>query len=1441
MMRVLGLATLLAAASAVATPGPVGYWRLDGDLADSAGSHTGAAVGTITFTNAVIASGGFFSNSYANVGVVLSTNAYTKAAWINRIGGGNNNILSGENVTNRHAFFCPSGNSYRLAAGHNGSWSTVIDSVAIPSGTWTHVAVTYDRTVAGGTLRLYRNGRLVPGAPVATNIAPPSGGLCLVGGWDLAGVNGLYGQIDDAAVWDRALSDAEIEQLYKAGAHHVGVGAATGFQYAVYGRVPEATNYAVVYDYDVPAASALGAAGLPAYTWNDAAAYGSTQTFDRVAYYLELWTNAAVSAQWVYVSMDAFTSSAARIGVPCAAAGGTFQQLVTNMNVFGGGGLVATGTAINSGNIEFWGLNYTTNNAAGIPNASHAVYDVGDQILSNGYHGSMQVHNHAVGGSTTTETIFAYNAWGDGNADAIGIGRRPTSHPDWTFATNAASFASRTLLVLARPVAAPAVAFTNRPASLQVYPRNPLTGGAAVRIDGAVQSLGDTGIVVRVLRNGVAFTNQALALAGTGGEPFAFEPLIYADGAAYDFSVVVNRPGFEFVAYSAAGVTVALPLVAFTNRPAHLQLYPRAPGATSAVVRIDGAVVETGCTAMALTVLRNGAPYASLPLSLSGAGGEPFAFAPAIGAELASFDLRLTITCAGIDYVVLAATNVVAGDALLVSGQSNAEARQFNGSANSNQSNWVRSYGNRTTAGATVQADLAWYLAEGDAVHASGAVGQWPLRMARVMVDSSGVPLAVINHAEGGQPISFFRRNDTMPEDLNTNYGQMLYRVRHAGLAQAVRAILWFQGESDTNNAPVHAAGFLALCEDWRTDFTPAAPVYVCQLNNAACGGSNLVVREFQRLLQDQYPGFVVHSTSGLRQHTDNCHYPYELGYRVLGDQLARLLLRDLYAAPMPSQVAAPNIASAWFTDGTGAEVAFRTRNPADALSMGNGAQTNFLMEGVAAAVLSVTSSGNEVHIVFDRDVRAGSGLSFPGQPGGAPFLTNALGVGLLYFYNQPVAPALATPAAPSGLAAYAVRSNIIDLAWAAAAGAAGYAIERNGLVLSTSAVPWFRDGAVTAGVTYAYRVAAGNPSGTSAWSAAVSTSTVPYNVFRQVAEAADYDVLYALDVPDSAQLGATGRIAYAADASAVRTAGIRRVAYHLELQTTAGTATRWAYASMRAFSTNPLLLGVPVITNGAVFQQPVTDLNVYASAGAGVTSGLHLASGNIEFWGYNYGPMNRTGVPNAGDALYDWGDSNSVPVGTYGSMQLHNNDLDGAGPGTNGQTILAWNRWGNGGVNDLGLGNDPDLARANWNPDYTFAQNAQGWDIRTLTVLVLTDADNDGLPDAWERAHFGDLSHGPADQDDGDGLDNAAEYLAGTDPADGADFPRARIEAAGGPRLRFQGAAGRSYELYATTSLVDQAWLPTGQRATGAGAEVVIPVTNAEPNASYQLRMGPP
>jgi hypothetical protein len=1320
-----------------------GHWPFDGSRSNTVtgvvASQGGSGGGVEAYASAPIQSGFAFNGStWINGGAgALNNTAYTKAAWVRRNHAATpNNLISG-NAASQHAFWAASANSFRLAAGHNGAWALVMDSVALPTNIWFHVAVTYDAAENGGTLRLYKNGVPVAGTPVATGVPVPAGpGDLQLGGHN--GGNFLNGALDDAAVWDTALSAAEIHQLYRAGLRQVDASGAADFEYRVFSLVPEASEFEIVYDYLIPDSLGLGTTGLATYVLDRTATFAS-DGFDRVAYYLELTD--AVTNRWVWVACDPFTQDIRKLGVPSVATGALFQQPLTNLEVAGGGPYVTPGTGITTGNIEFWGWNYSAGNAAGVPNASSSTYDAGDTLTTGGTYGSMQIHNHSPDGGPVPQTLFAYNRWGAGNISDVGIGNAPSGNPDYTFAGNANTYTFKNLLVLARRVDLPDVTFSNRVDNLQLLPRD------------------------RALNRGLA--------------------------------------------------------------------------------RVDGVVTTPDCQSISVAVTRLGAPYTNLTQTLDyGPGGAPFAFALEIPAELADYDFEVRVLQTGTNHLVHTAQDVVAGDVYLVNGQSNAAAALYNGSANGERSPWVRSFGYRTESAPVHLANLVWSQAEGDLGEGLGAVGQWPLRMGRVLVETEGVPVAIVNGARGGQPIGYFRRNDSHPEDLALNYGRLLHRTRQAGLDLHARALLWYQGESDNGDATTHENGFLELYRRWLGDYPNLEKVYVIQLH-VGCGTPVWPVdlRDRQRSWPDLYDRLAVHAMTGLPQHTDNCHYAWATGYKPLGEQMAARVRRDLLGADLPSQVAPPNLDTAWFADASGTVVRLRTRNPEDVLTAEVGIASDFRVEGVTNAVATaVTALGHELEITFDRDVRGGTGLSFSGHTGGAPFLRNALGIGMLSFHQQPILASLTEPGMPTGLRTVAVGPERIDLAWSPSPDAMRYLVRRNGSTVADAFQPRWIDSTAQPGVPVAYQVAAVTPLGTSAWSSVATATTVEHNVFARVPEAADYDLLYILDVPADLMLSTTFDAPYRLDRSGEITSGVERVAYFLELQDQPGRDLQWVYASMQAFTPDTRLLGVPSRVRGAVFQQGVTDLNVYASANTSVRTGHHLTTGNLEFWGWNYSAGNVPALPNASATLYDHGDQINTG-GTHGSMQLHLFDRDGDGPGTVGETIFAYNAWGAPGTDALGIGTNPGLP-ASAQPDYTFAANATTYNLRRLYVLVKTDVDQDDLPDAWERLALGGTGPDGITDSDGDGVSNRDEYLAGTDPLAAHSLPVVDIHAAptpGGIGLSFPTVAGRLYDVETKAHLTNTTWSVLQSGLPGTGAPAWLFPTNALPRAYYRLGIRTP
>ena len=83
--------------------------------------------------------------------------------------------------------------------------------------------------------------------------------------------------------------------------------------------VPEASNYSLVYILPIPAGSNYDLEPDPSvpYTTDNTASIGK---FDRIAYCLQL------DDDWIWVSMDAFTTVPAQVGVPVRSTGAIFHQ-----------------------------------------------------------------------------------------------------------------------------------------------------------------------------------------------------------------------------------------------------------------------------------------------------------------------------------------------------------------------------------------------------------------------------------------------------------------------------------------------------------------------------------------------------------------------------------------------------------------------------------------------------------------------------------------------------------------------------------------------------------------------------------------------------------------------------------------------------------------------------------------------------------------------------------------------------------------------------------------------------------------------------------------------------------------------------------------------------------------------------------------------------------
>jgi hypothetical protein len=140
-------------------------------------------------------------------------------------------------------------------------------------------------------------------------------------------------------------------------------------------NVPESINYSLVYSLNIPWTCNFNSLAPP---------YGvdvhtNVAPFTRVAYYLELQAPNG-TLQYVWVSMNAFTTNAGQIGVPTSTSGASFQQVVTNLNVISDVSGVLTGTGL-SGSLNF----SSSNNGAMVVSNSSGIFGFTNWGGNGGY------------------------------------------------------------------------------------------------------------------------------------------------------------------------------------------------------------------------------------------------------------------------------------------------------------------------------------------------------------------------------------------------------------------------------------------------------------------------------------------------------------------------------------------------------------------------------------------------------------------------------------------------------------------------------------------------------------------------------------------------------------------------------------------------------------------------------------------------------------------------------------------------------------------------------------------------------------------------------------------------------------------------------------------------------------------------------------------------
>jgi len=417
-------------------------------------------------------------------------------------------------------------------------------------------------------------------------------------------------------------------------------------------------------------------------------------------------------------------------------------------------------------------------------------------------------------------------------------------------------------------------------------------------------------------------------------------------------------------------------------------------------------------------LLRNGTLQQSYTQNLSYENQiAPFSFDINITAELAKYRIKIYTVYNGSEELVKDVDDIVAGDVFVIQGQSNAAAVMYNGSASGYQSDYIRVYSGGNISSSGLLSNDSWYYGQGDGnENSSGNTGQWGLVLAKKLVDELNVPIAIFNAAHGGQPIDFFQAPADYSSSTNSNYGRLYYRLNKTGLKNAVRGILWSQGEADSFNNGLsknqYKEAFISLKNSWETDFINLNNIYIFQTRDCNCGTSSngrLQIKEAQRLLALENEDIFIMPTAGITSHSDYCHFPFVNGYESFANRIYKPLTRDLYEYNYSEEIDAPMIVSATFTneqkliiETSSAGLMTNTTNTTLIL---NRVINDFVLSNAnGVSISSFQIQGSSILFNLNGDPGNSPSISFLGRYAGIENnITNTNGLELVCFSNFPI------------------------------------------------------------------------------------------------------------------------------------------------------------------------------------------------------------------------------------------------------------------------------------------------------------------------------------------------------------------------------------------------------------------------------------------------------
>jgi Bacterial TSP3 repeat len=124
----------------------------------------------------------------------------------------------------------------------------------------------------------------------------------------------------------------------------------------------------------------------------------------------------------------------------------------------------------------------------------------------------------------------------------------------------------------------------------------------------------------------------------------------------------------------------------------------------------------------------------------------------------------------------------------------------------------------------------------------------------------------------------------------------------------------------------------------------------------------------------------------------------------------------------------------------------------------------------------------------------------------------------------------------------------------------------------------------------------------------------------------------------------------------------------------------------------------------------------------------------------------------------------------------------------------------------------------------------APGDSLLLVGAYTFTDANHNGISDAWEQYYFGTVATNRTrfTDTDGDGMTDLAEFLAGTNPTNATSklsFISTSVQTNNTVKMQWAAVPGRAYEVLTSTNLTT--WTPITDWILATGSPMTYTVTN--------------